>query len=432
MSGRRIPAPALLTLVLALFSACGSAPTAGPSFNQAQEAGGGGQGGAAGQGGSGAEGGASAAGEGGAGGEAGDAGGGAGGQGGAALTTDIPVTRAKCTPFGDPPRPLNATLNPGFHPPCSGGGKTLDDLVDGEGTKRLACLYTPKGASSTKKRPLVIFLHPSVIGPDITSALSAIRGELDTADLTGEGDRHGFFLLEPAGRVVNDRYYPFPDDANSPGWDNWNRQMWPGGARTVNGVVYPVNVDAQAIDGYLAEVLATGMVDESRIYVMGWSNGSALGILYTLNRPDIAAAAVYSAPDPFHCFNDPCTQAPVKGAPKDDTEIQVFHPDAPIYHVHNDCDIAGTCPNAEYLASVAKMNQVDTIDDQIITTLQQPTNTCAEICGTDPLANYGGTSDPAGYISNIPGYLQGTANHIRWPSNWTSAMFSFLKDHPKK
>src|SRR3546814_11813737 len=74
--------------------------------------------------------------------------------------------------------------------------------------------------------------------------------------------------------------------------------------RRVNGVTYPANVDAAAIDHYLELVLAQGKVDTRRIYIMGWSNGSAMATLYGLNRPQIAAAAIYLAPDAFGAFND--------------------------------------------------------------------------------------------------------------------------------
>src|SRR3546814_17049554 len=77
---------------------------------------------------------------------------------------------------------------------------------------------------------------------------------------------------------------------------------------------------------------------------MGWSNGSAMATLYGLNRPQIAAAAIYSAPDAFGAFNDPCVQQPMVGQPKDDPELQLLNPQLPIYHMHNDCDIGGVCP----------------------------------------------------------------------------------------
>src|SRR2546428_463903 len=96
-------------------------------------------------------------------------------------------------------------------------------------------------------------------------------------------------------------YYPQPDQ-RQPGWDNWSRNFDPSDAAE--------NVDAWAIDRFVAQQVASGRVDTNRIYVTGWSNGAAMGYIYGLSRPSIAAIAVYSAPDPFHAFKDPCPQVP--------------------------------------------------------------------------------------------------------------------------
>src|SRR5258708_30708656 len=84
--------------------------------------------------------------------------------------------------------------------------------------------------------------------------------------------------------------------------------------------------------------------------MMGWSNGAAMAILYALNRPWIAAAAVYSAPDPFGAFIDTCPQTPVAATPGGIGQLQVFNPRVPVMHVRNDCDIGGIWPNRSRLA----------------------------------------------------------------------------------
>jgi dienelactone hydrolase len=63
----------------------------------------------------------------------------------------------------------------------------------------------------------------------------------------------------------------------------------------------------------------------------GWSNGAAMALQYALNTPGIAAAAVYSAPDPYRDYKDPCAQIP---NPKYFT---------PILILYNQCDILGIC-----------------------------------------------------------------------------------------
>src|SRR5215470_9326993 len=86
-------------------------------------------------------------------------------------------------------------------------------------------------------------------------------------------------------------------------------------AVAAGGATYNENVDAASIDHFVAELLTTGKVDRQRIYLMGWSNGAAMALLYALNRLWVAAAAVYSAPDPFSALFDVCTQTPVGVAP---------------------------------------------------------------------------------------------------------------------
>ncbi len=353
--------------------------------------------------------------------------------GGGSLPMQIAVTRQACTPFGNPPRQLQPVSDGLFRATClGGGGKDLEDWTDAEGTQRQACVYEPAAASADHRLPLVIYLHPSLVGVDLTLAVANIRSQLETADLSDDPQRPGFILMAPYGRVTT-RYYPFPDAGGTPGWDNWYRQLQPDvAARTVNGQSYPENVDAATIDHYLQEVLATGKVDEQRIYMMGWSNGSAMGVLYSLNRPMIAAAAVYSAPDPMAAFNDPCPQLPVVGAPKDDTELQLLNPSVPIYHVHNSCDIAGLCPNALRLKDRLSAAGVP-VEGRIIEGIsKQPVDQCLDVCGTNPNGVFANIAQPSGYLLDLPGYALGTANHLFWPRGWTDEMFGFLREHPRR
>ncbi len=341
----------------------------------------------------------------------------------------IPVTRAACNPFGDNPAPVEPFFDALWGPTCIGqGGQKMDSWQDSDGNARQSCLYLPRSASTANKLPLVVYLHPSLVGPDLSLPITNVREQLNTADLTGDPNRPGFIMVAPYGRVTG-RYYPLPDQGLTVGWDNWYRQMDPNG-RTIDGTAYAENVDAATIDHYLNEVIASGMVDTSRIYVMGWSNGSAMATLYVLNRPQIASAAIYSSPDPFQAFNDPCPQDPITAFPKDDTQLELFNPNVPMYQVHNDCDIAGLCPNSNFLAQTLATNQADNMTMQMIDSLEASTNTCLDICGTDPSANYAGIDDLTGYLESLPGYSLGTVNHLRWPDLWTSAMFEFLRDHP--
>ena len=139
-------------------------------------------------------------------------------------------------------------------------------------------------------------------------------------------------------------------------------------------------------------MIATGKVDRQRIYVMGWSNGAAMALLYALNRPWVAAAAVYSAPDPFSALFDVCTQTPVAVAPAGDGQAQVFNPRVPLMHVRNDCDIGGICPNgSRFAARVRALG--GSIEDVIIDSSGLRVTSCDDSCGTDEMAD--GKSRPS-------------------------------------
>ena len=341
-----------------------------------------------------------------------------------ALASMIPVTRAQCTPFGNEPRPRNdlldqvqtsATL-------CLGGSR-LKDWVDGNGTTRRACLFDPGTATAAQPLPLVVFLQGSGVPLDVQLPFTNLVQGTTTADLTSDPAHRGFILLAPSGRIT-DHFYPAPNNQNTVGWDVWYRQFQPG-SRTVNGVSYAPNADFAALDHYINEQVVSGKVDPDRIYVLGWSNGAALALEYGQNRANIAAVGMYSGPDPYDSLSDTCGQLPVVGAPRNDTELQVFRPDVPVFHVQNNCDIYATCPNG--LALRDKLIAGDTVRSlrhQIIDglPLQQATTTCNDMCG----------SDPRGDASNLMEKLVGTPNHLMWPSGWNNSYYEFLRDHPKR
>ena len=322
-----------------------------------------------------------------------------------------------CGPFGNAPR----AVVPDLTITTCAGGVPMMPWLDGNGMPRGACLYEPAFASPARPLPLVVYLHPSLFTADTIPFATNLLLLRDTADLTGDPARPGFILLAPQGRATT-HFYPVPDDQGT-GWDNWYRQLDPsGGPRIAGGRFYPQNVDAAAIDHFIAAEIATGKVDTSRIYVTGWSNGSAMAVLYALNRPQVAAVAVYSSPNPFRAFNDPCPQTPTFSAPASPAEVRVFNRRLATYHVHNDCDIAGICPNGTLLRTQIEGLRLGFVD-VIVDSLQQPASACLDACGTNPDADM----EPA---ENPLGFSVGTANHGRWPLLWTEDMLDFLREHP--
>jgi poly(3-hydroxybutyrate) depolymerase len=321
---------------------------------------------------------------------------------------------AQCTPFGNPPRPLT----PDVSPLTCNEGTMMAPWTDPDGNSRKACLYEPALASPSNPIPLLVYIHPSLFSADTISGVTNILDYLDTGNLSGDPARPGFIVVAPEGRSTQ-HYYPAPDDQGL-GWDNWYRQFDRKGRDVeVGGAVYPLNVDVATIDHYIDEIVATGKVDTRRIYVTGWSNGAAMGTIYALNRKRIAAAWVYTAPNPFQAFNDPCAQLPVRRRARTDAEIRVSNKRVPIEHIHNACDIAGICPNGELMMSQLLPLRVR-FADVVIAGDQDLVPACDPGCGTNPLADMNPADNPRGFT-------EGSINHTRWPDQWTPTMLSFLR-----
>jgi dienelactone hydrolase len=335
-----------------------------------------------------------------------------------AIAANVFAAGGKCGPFGDPPRPVQSGWFARFvsnHNPICFGGAVAGPWRDAGGSERYACVYEPPWASKKNPMPLVVFLHGSIATAD-TVALTGLKSLVEKADLGAR--KSGFILLAPEGRYTT-HYYP-PPDARGLGWDNWYRQLNPAGDVTLASTVYRENADAAAIDHFVREQIATGKVDSKRIYVMGWSNGAAMALLYALNRPWVAAAAVYSAPNPFGAFDDPCPQTPVAHSPSSDREIEVFNPHVPLMHVRNACDIGGVCPNANVFADQMRALKAN-LEDVIIDSSGERVKACDDSCGTDPMAN--------GTIG-LGGQVRGFFNHVFWPRGFNRRMPDFLRRHP--
>jgi pimeloyl-ACP methyl ester carboxylesterase len=291
----------------------------------------------------------------------------------------------------------------------------LGPWSDGNGDARYACLYEPAGAAEREPLPMLVFPHPSETGAYSVN-LTGLVGLIDKGVLK-EGSP-GFILLAPQVRYTTHLYPGY--DSNALGWDNWYRQLSLAGAVAVSDATYDENADAASIDHFVAELIATKKVDRQRIYVMGWSNGAAMALLYALNRPWVAAAAVYSAPDPFSALFDVCTQTPVAVDPAGDGQARVFNPRVPLMHVRNDCDIGGICPNgSRFAARVRALG--GSIEDVIVDSSGIRVPACDDSCGTDEMAD--------GQIGTVASF-RGLARHMRWPARWNDRMLNFLRLHP--
>lgn len=272
------------------------------------------------------------------------------------------------------------------------GAETLT-WTDPTGDKRAACLIVPPQASRAKPLPLLTFLQGSLVPAAPQVPLTGWQPQTRKADLTGDPARPGFILLVPIGRNTH-HHYPFPDEY-APGWDNWHRNL------DRNSPF--LNLDVAAIDQFIAMVKSRGIVDANRQYMTGWSNGAALAQLYALNTPSVAAASVYSSPDPFSDVQDPCAQKPFA------TTL------TPLMGIHNACDIFGICQTGsafhrQLAQQFPKLQQRHVV----LNALKREVSSCNALCASqNPVLN------PVGNV-----------NHVIWPTTWNKAMFDWLRDHP--
>ena len=102
-----------------------------------------------------------------------------------------------------------------------------------------------------------------------------------------------------------------------------------------------------------------------------------MAAIYALNRHEIAAAAVYSAPDPFGAFEDSCQQTPVVNTPANNSQVRIYNPKLPLMHIHNSCDIAGLCPNSEKMTQELRAAGID-VRDVILNSDGQRVESCDE------------------------------------------------------
>ncbi len=335
----------------------------------------------------------------------------------AALALNVDFATAGCSPFGNPPAEVNRGWFATFatrHSPLCAGGRSVGPWTDANGDDRNACLYEPARASKGNPMPLIVFLHGSVATAD-SVLLTGLTDLIDKADLGGK--QAGFILLAPQGRYTS-HFYPGLD-SDGFGWDNWYRQFSAEGAAIVEGTSYQENVDASSIDHFVAQMVDSGKVDTRRIYLMGSSNGAAMALLYAMNRPWVAAAAVYSAPDPLGAFFDICSQTPVSATPSGYGQLRVVNPMVAMMHVRNDCDIGGICPNASRFASRVRAMGAN-IEDIVLDSSGNSVPRCDETCGADQMAD--------GQIASVPA-LRGLLRHMRWPRAWNENMLAFLKRH---
>ncbi|CAF3136084.1 unnamed protein product, partial [Rotaria sp. Silwood2] len=207
----------------------------------------------------------------------------------------------QCTRYGNPPaKSSGSMLNyKKMVQVCQSISGQLLSFTDSKNALRCACLLI---TSSSKRLPLVVWFQPSIAYS--TSVFNtSFTVEAYTTKLTSTPNGpSGYHLLLPAARLTkNFECHGIECIA----WDIWYRNF--------NRSDPNMNVDVQTIDyfiNYVVYHMSNLHVDSSRVFLSGWSNGASMALLYALNTPTIAAAAVYSSTNPYRNANDPCPQTP--------------------------------------------------------------------------------------------------------------------------
>lgn len=175
----------------------------------------------------------------------------------------------------------------GTHPEHDDGPPTA--LVDEDGVERAWCRFVPDGEGPW---PLVLWFHGA--GGDAADVYdhTLLREKAESWEFAGGS---GLVLVSVQGRNL---HWPTADPRDGSHFDIYHRDLGSPSS----------NPDVALVDGIVDDLVEEGLADPSRIYAMGWSNGGFFAQLYAMARHDtatqggntVAAAAVFSAADPFH------------------------------------------------------------------------------------------------------------------------------------
>lgn len=302
------------------------------------------------------------------------------------------VNSAQCTKYGNPPVSSSGSmLNYNkMVKVCQDINGVLLTFMDSNLQARCACLrITP----SLQPLPLIIWLQPSV--SYATSIFQTnFTVETSTAKLTDRiNGPFGYHLLLPAARFTKNFECGIIECI---AWDTWYRNF--------NRSNTTMNVDIQTIDYFINQVLhnmSNLYVDSSRVFLSGWSNGASMALLYALNTPNIAAAAVYSSTNPYQNQNDPCPQT---SNPSQNTSI---------LDLVNQCDSSDICLGGQ--AFIADLNN------------RYGNQLTAKFITINGYLNPIPTSTP---ICTNCSQATGLLNHMRWPVNLNDQIFyAFLRNN---
>jgi predicted esterase len=290
------------------------------------------------------------------------------------------------------------------------------------GVERYACEYRPPGTSANAPRPLLLWFHGGGGDADNVYRFTSLRGKAE-AFAFGPAEP-GFILISVQGRNL---HWPVTQSSDGKKHDFFYRDLASPSS----------NPDIAAVDDLIDELADEGVIDPVRVYVSGISNGGFFAQLYAIARHEtatpggnrVAAAAVYSAADPFERpgFEDP-TECRLDPYPTSSV---------PIFLISRACDLI-TCNQAQQDRFVAEARVlmapgfvVETWLETLQSRLQNPNVTWRILRGDGVVT---GTCTAAA----LCGFALATVNHINWPDGVMDMsgvdhepdLLQFLADHP--
>jgi poly(3-hydroxybutyrate) depolymerase len=296
---------------------------------------------------------------------------------------DTAASQPACTATGTPPM---ETVKPVTERPRCEDGKLLS--FDQNGVTRYACFnLPPQATASAGKWPMVVYLHGSMTTPDSLYRDGRALFELSRDyPLSTRAGTRGFILLAPEGRRAKAWSSDGPHTGTGFHWDEWQRDP-------------NTNLDVQAIDHFIEQAMASGLVDAKQIYVFGWSTGADMAVLYGAWRAEhIAAVGQYAGTDPWQ--RTPCPVAMPSGRKQ------------PLALLRNMCDALATC------SATSSWSR----------TLEQQDWPFRRV----NLSWNGKDAGPGAPCDASCGKAHGLYEHVRWPDKAVLAdeLLKFFKAHP--
>jgi dienelactone hydrolase len=318
-----------------------------------------------------------------------------------------------------------AITTPSVVPTCAGGGFADGPpraWVDAAGATHYACVIRPPGAGPGSPRPLIVHFHGAFGTADGVYGVK-LRAKAAAYDLSGDPTSPGFVLVVVQGRNLRSVTGTRPDGSFH---DHYHRDL----------ASPSQNPDVDHVDRLIDELVAEGVVDGARVYVMGHSNGGHFAQMYAIARHAtatpggnrVAASVIYSAADPFaNLAGDPIPSCALDPYPVSTV---------PIFLLSRDCD--GIPCDAAQAADLGQEGWVVDPGWIVPEWMSALATRVADPNATWQILRGDGTPTSACLAPAECDALEAGFNHLHWPDGVSDgsgidhepAMLDFLRANP--